>query len=198
MSPGGGQRRRGSVQVDLQVKRQPRLLDCSQRNSSNVSAFELEHRGLITRFRVALHDHDSSFDTTTVLRTQHVGPLTHEPPPVGAGPEGTFARRRDLQHVLRRDEPAAVETGLEGPRRHSAIVDRYRGPVAPIDANLDQRPAPRATSAKLDEVIADRIKLLHDNIFQRVLHIQSRKSSRTKKCGEPPPHFTRGHRGRAA
>ena len=184
---------RASTIVRLQMKRQPRLLDVGQRDT----AFDRPSWAPAPRLPTpSLPRPPGSLPS---IRPPCSGARTFAQRPTNrrhsAGvAQRTLARRRHLQHVLRRHQLASVQPRLERARSPRAVVDRDRRPVAPIDANLDQRPALRPPAPQLDEVESDRVKLRYDNTFQRVLHISSRKSSRIKKCGEPPPHFTRGPR----
>src|ERR1051325_4503365 len=74
----------------LYVKRQPRLLDVSQRYSPFNTSLWCEHRDLGTR--LAIDGDDLSLEPPAVLRAQHVRPLPHEPSPFAGGAQGSFTR----------------------------------------------------------------------------------------------------------
>ena len=178
------------------MKREPSLLHVGKRNSLLNPGTWLKDHDLGPGFSV--DSHNLSLEPPSMRRTQHVCPLTNEPAPVADRPKGTLARRRHLKHVRRLDETASVQPSFNCARYASAIVDRDRRSVAPIDSNLDQWPIARAAAPQLNEIEANRVKFSDYNLFQRVLHMPSRKPCRTKKCGELPPHSTRGTNHRAA
>ena len=182
--------------MSLQMKRQPRLLDVGQRDS----AFDRPASGSST----ATSD-PASPSTARIF-------ASNRPPCSG---RSTFAQR-----PTNRRHSAGVRSGrspgddtcntycgdtssLPSSRASSARDARAQSSTVTARRRADRceprsAAALRATAPQLDEIEPDRVKLRYDNSFQRVLHISSRKSSRIKKCGEPPPHFTRGHKGRAA
>jgi len=182
--------------VGLHVKRQPSFCDIGQRNAAFVSGLGFEHRDF--RSCLTFDTDNSSFEPASMRRGQHVRPTSNEASPFLGGPQRPFARRRDLKHVLRRNQLTSIQASLQDARRAGAVVDGDGCSVTPIDSSFDQRTGSGPATPELHEIVVDRVKLRYDNRFQRVLHIESRKSSRTKKCGEPPPHFTRDHSGRAA
>jgi hypothetical protein len=182
--------------ISLYVKRQPRLLDGSQRDAALLTRLWLQHRDL--RSRLPLQCHDLRFDPASVIRAQDVRPRPHEPMPFRGGSQRPLSRRRHLQHVLRRHQFTPVQSGLERTGRPRAVIDSDRRAIPPIDPSLDQRAASRSPAPQLHKIESDLIKLQQDNIFQRVLHISSRQSSRTKKCGERPPHSAPDHECRVA
>ena len=178
------------------MERQPRLLDDSQRNTTVIARLGLQHRHF--RSQLPFYRDDLRFEPAAVLRTQHVCPAADEPPPFTGGAQRTLAGGLHLQHILGCYQITAIQPSLERPGCLGAVVHGDFGVVASIDADFDQRAAPRPSAAQLHEVVTDRVKLRYDNIFKRVLHISSRQSSGIKKCGEPPPHSARGHKDRVA
>src|SRR5215471_11551333 len=122
----------------LHVKRQPRLLDVSQRDATLRARLGRNYSDF--RSGLSLHADDFSLDAAAVLRGQHVGPLPDEPPPFRRRAKQTLPWRRHLQHVVGRNEPARIEPRLQRSRDPSAIVYRDGRVVPPIDPHLDERP----------------------------------------------------------
>ena len=182
----------GYVHRRLHVKRQPRLLDVSQRNATLTSAFvRLEHRDC-SRSRLSLHRDDSSFDRPPC---SGLSTFAHRPTNRRHSPglrSGRSPGDDTCNTYCGRHELAAVEPGFERARGPRTIVHRHRGTVAPIDANLDQRPVPRPPCRSSTRSKPTASSSATTTSSSASFTSQSRKSSRTKKCGEPPPHFTRG------
>jgi len=84
-----------------------------------------------------------------------------------------------------------IQPGLERARHPRAVVHTHSNTVAPIDPRFDQRTVPRPTLSELHQIESRGIKLSSYNGFQRFVHVVSRCFTRTKKCGEPPPHSAR-------
>jgi hypothetical protein len=72
----------------------------------------------------------------------------------------------------------------------SAVLNRHLGPIASIDANIEQRATRRSTTPELDQIEPQRLNLLPDEAFQRLKHISSKKPAQEQKnAGEPSPTF---------
>src|SRR5438309_10703051 len=76
----------------LPVKRQARLRNGGQRNSSFGSFFRLEHGDL--RANISFDTHDLRFDPPSVGRAHHVRPSSDKAFPILSRPERSLARRR--------------------------------------------------------------------------------------------------------
>src|SRR5262252_54042 len=106
----------------LHVKRQSRLRDIGQRNATlhaRVGRYDHDFRS-----GLSLHREDLSLNAPPMVRGQDVGPAAHEAAPLCCRAKRTLARRRHLQHVLRRDEFAGIKAGLERARHLRTVVHR--------------------------------------------------------------------------
>lgn len=138
-----------------------------------------------------LDSQNLTFDASADGRARNRDPATGEATPVGSVPQGAFDPwRRHFQHVLLAHQPRCVEPGLERPRHLGAIVNRHLRTVAPVDANIEERTARSTAAPELDQVEAQRVNLLSNEVFERVQHIPSKYRPKNKKMrGNPPPHF---------
>ncbi len=133
---------------------------------------------------------DFALDPTANSRTRHRSAASDETSPIGGVPERSLhSRRRDFQHVLITDQSGRVEPRLECTRRLGAIIDRHFRSIAPVDANVEQRPARRTTTPEFHEVESQRVNLLSNEVFERLMHIREIPPQEQKNAGEPSPTF---------
>ena len=99
----------------------------------------------------------------------------NEATPVGGARQTPIQpRRRHFQHVsLFHRRTAGVEPRLDRSRRFRAVINRDLLRVPPINAHVEQRPTFASTAPELNQVIAEPVKLFHNNEFQRVVHLVS-------------------------
>ncbi|HKS07498.1 MAG TPA: hypothetical protein VJR92_14420 [Gemmatimonadaceae bacterium] len=139
-----------------------------------IGALRVAHMNCFSTIRT-VDAHDFDFDASAQRLTLHICTPSDEATPIcRARQTPIHSRRRHFKHVsLFDNRRSRIEACLNRARRFCAVVDRDLLPVAPINAHVKKRPAPAPTTPKLNKVIAERLKLFHNNEFQRVVHLVS-------------------------